>query len=143
MCKTNFFLEDYTMDFKKLSQWHLIAGIGGVVALIAYVLPWWSFGMYGLGTVSGFSGMGFLGFLGALAVVAVIVLKMLPTHPLPQIAPYENLIILVGGGLGILCVVLAIFSGVLSVPGFGYFLEWIGSGAVTVAGYFLFVKKVS
>jgi hypothetical protein len=133
------------MDFKKLSQWHLIAGIGAVVALIAYILPWLSVGAYGFGlSFSGFQVMGFfglLGLLGALAVIAVIVFKMLPTHPLPQVIPFENLVVLAGGALGLLGVIFALFGGILSAPGFGYFLAWLGFAAVTVAGYFLYVKK--
>lgn len=135
------------MDLKKLSQMHLIAGIGAVVAFISYFLPWVSAGAYGfMMSFSGFQTMGLfqtLGLLGAIAVIVVVVFKALPSNPVPQIEPYETYIILGGGALGLLGWLISLFGGILSAPGFGYFIALIAFAAVTVAGYFLLTGKKS
>jgi len=133
------------MDFSKLSQNNMISAGGGVLALIASILPWYSFDfgfdLPGVDTSVSAWGAGFAAWFGclcALAAGALIALKAMGIFELDLGGLKTEQVAMILGGLGLLLILLR-FLTESSNTSFGLYLGLIASAAAA-AGAFLSAK---
>jgi hypothetical protein len=136
------------MDTTRLTTGDMIAGVGGIVLLIALFLPWYGVSADVAGVSVSVSGSGWevLGFIDILlfliAVVAIAVVAGRATNRLPAEVP-GSLVLL---GLGALAVLLVLFR-IIDIPAgdvpdsvdlsrkIGIFIALIGAAAVAYGGW--------
>jgi hypothetical protein len=138
---------------KTYSNGELILGVGLVVALINWFIPWWwaysfnysSIGLSSSGGTGGFGDIwGILGFIVLLALIALFVIRTFAPQVLPALPAADYLIYAVGGVFILLMVVLFLtYAGTASVSGTGYsagisigfFIGLVAAAAIAVGGW--------
>jgi hypothetical protein len=142
---------------KTYSNGELILGVGLVVALINWFIPWWwaysfnysgiagSGGLSSSGGTGGFGDIwGILGFIVLLALIALFVIRPFAPQVLPALPAADYLIYAVGGVFILLMVVLFLtYAGTASVSGIGYsagisigfFIGLVAAAAIAVGGW--------
>jgi hypothetical protein len=139
---------------KTYSNGELILGVGLVVALINWFIPWWwaysftGLAGYGLNTSGGTGGFGdfwgILGFIVLLALIALFALRTFAPQVLPAL-PAADYLIYAGGGVFILLMVVLFltYAGGASFSGSGYsagisigfFIGLVAAAAIAVGGW--------
>jgi hypothetical protein len=137
------------MDTSRLTTGDLIAGVGGVVLLIALFLPWYgvSVDVAGFSASESASGWEVLGFIDILlfliSVAAVAIVAARAAGALPDDVPAPVILL----GLGALAVLLVLYR-IADIPTdgdvpaqvdlsrkVGIFIALIGAGAVAYGGW--------
>src|SRR5215210_967337 len=136
------------MDTSRLTTGDMIAGVGGIVLLIALFLPWYGVSVDVAGfsaseSGNGWEALGFIDillFLIALATIAVVAARAAARLP----AEVPGAVVLLG--LGSLAVLLVLFR-IVDIPvddvpdgvdvsrRLGVFIALIGAGAVAYGGW--------
>jgi len=133
------------MDFSKLSTNNMIAGGGGVLALISLFLPWYSvdFG-FGAGSVSANAfDAGFFAWAGCLLALAggvIVALKAMDVTDVKVGGLAAEQFAMILAGLGVVFVILKLLVD-SSFVSWGLFVGLIAAGAAA-AGAFLSGKDV-
>ncbi len=124
------------MERFEVSDW--VVGGGGLVLVIASILPWYSWNVMGMGGGGSGAGFGWLCFvlgLGAVVWMALNVFEVINVElPFPQ-----GILYLGAGGLSALIAVLRLLFrpgalGVTASPHIGIFLALVGAAAVIAGG---------
>ncbi len=126
------------MDLSKLSPNNMMAGGGGLLALISTILPWYGVDDAGVSVSSNAWGSGFLGWFGALLVFAgglLIVLDRLDIFNAKVAGLAVQQLAMVVAGLGFVLILLKLLTD-NSLTKYGIFAGLIG-GAIATAGAFL------